>query len=43
MGEELVMHWSNLYGLNAIFLRFLMSMEPDQEPQELMVLCLEFF
>ena len=43
LGEELVMHWSQVYGLPALSLRFLMSMVLVLELQEPMEQFLECF
>ena len=43
LGEDLVLHFSKVYNLNATSLRFLMYTVPGQGRQVLMVLSLVFF
>ena len=42
LGEDLVLHWSKVYKVPVISLRFLMFMDCEPEQVELMVLCLVF-
>ena len=42
LGEQIVMHWSKVYNIHAISLRFLMYMDPDHEHLEHMERCSAF-